>query len=201
MGSPKESLSIGGETFLGRVVRIVAKRSSVVVVSAAKGQLIPPLPAGIAVEIVRDSEPDRGPLQGIALGLAALGDRVDWAFACASDSPMIEPAWIDRLLDFEGADIDLILPRIGGRDQPLAALYRPGPAAREASSLLASGQSRLGLLAERLRSRILIEKDFRNTDPAFRTIENINTPQAYRRLIENEFPSADKPRPKGDDEP
>lgn len=193
MGRPKEFLPFGSETLLARVIRIVASRSTVVVVSAAVGQRLPPIPDGIAVEVVRDPEPDRGPLQGLAVGLATLSGRVDWAFACASDAPMIEPAWIDRLLDCEDAELDLILPRIAGRDQPLAAIYRTGPAALEADRLLASGQSRLSLLADRLRTRRLSEASFLEVDPEFRTLRNLNTPGEYQSLIEDMEPSDPEP--------
>src|SRR5919108_6298616 len=70
MGRPKAWLPFAGEVMLPRVVRLLGEAVAPVVVVAAPGQDVPELPAGI--EIVRDPEPGRGPLQGLAAGLVAL---------------------------------------------------------------------------------------------------------------------------------
>src|SRR5262245_46114604 len=75
MGRPKAWLPIGGETMLGRVVRLLGEVVSPLVVVAAPGQELPPLPPGVTV--VRDPERGRGPLQGLAAGLPALGGTVE----------------------------------------------------------------------------------------------------------------------------
>src|SRR5690349_21785016 len=67
MGQPKAWLPFGGELMLPRVVRLLSEAVRPVVVVAAPGQDLPPLPADVAV--VRDEERGRGPLQGLAAGL------------------------------------------------------------------------------------------------------------------------------------
>src|ERR1044071_7366702 len=99
MGSPKAWLDFGGETLLARVVRSVRRACAPVIVVAAPGQDVPPLPPDVA--IARDPLEGRGPLQGIAAGLQALlesGSReaVDAAFVSSTDAPFLEPALIDR---------------------------------------------------------------------------------------------------------
>ena len=152
MGRPKEWLTLGGETFLERVVRLVAERASLVVVSAAGRQELPPLPSTVVV--VRDPEPEGGPLVGLRGGLDALVGRAEWAFATATDAPFLEPRWIDRLRD-HAEGVELVLPHVDGRDHPLAALYRVGPAADATGRLLGEGRRRLVDLAEELRTRRL----------------------------------------------
>lgn len=181
MGRPKEWLPIGDEVLLQRVVRRVATRASLVVVASAEGQDLPALPP--EVERVVDPEPDRGPLQGLAVGMEALAGRVRWAFACSSDAPLLRPPWIDRLAEFIAEDVDLILPRIEGRDQPLAALYRPEIAASAAAELLAAGRSRLGLIRDRLRARTVGEDPLREVDPDLSTLRNLNTLADYQEVI------------------
>src|SRR5215210_4078232 len=70
MGRPKAWLPFAGEFMLPRVVRLLREVVSPIVVVAASEQDVPPLPGDI--RIVRDDERDRGPLQGLATGLAAL---------------------------------------------------------------------------------------------------------------------------------
>src|SRR5271163_1843080 len=79
MGKPKAWLPIGGELMLPRVVRLLAEAVTPIVVVAALEQNLPPLPG--EVRIVRDDEKGRGPLQGLAAGLAALHGSAEAAYA------------------------------------------------------------------------------------------------------------------------
>ncbi|WP_169974441.1 molybdenum cofactor guanylyltransferase [Tautonia rosea] len=182
MGRPKEWMPIGEETFLQRMVRLVSTRTPLVVVAAAKGQELPALPA--EVERVFDLEPDRGPLQGFAVGMQALASRSTWAFACATDCPLLRPEWIDRLLACTSDKMDLILPHVEGHDQPLAALYRPEVAAEAAAELLATGQTPLRLIRNQLRTHTVEAEILADVDPDFLTVRNINTQSDYEILIE-----------------
>src|SRR5471030_81633 len=83
MGQPKAWLPIAGELMLPRVVRLLREVVTPIVVVAAPDQDVPPLPDD--VQIVRDEKQDRGPLQGLAAGLAALQGSVDAAFASSCD--------------------------------------------------------------------------------------------------------------------
>src|SRR5262245_54832974 len=91
MGRPKAWLPFGDETLLARVVRRVREVASPVVVVAAPDQDVPALARDVA--IVRDPIAGLGPLQGIAAGLDALGDRVRAAFVSSTDVPFLEPAF------------------------------------------------------------------------------------------------------------
>ena len=78
MGTPKAALEWHGSTLLRRVTGIVARAAGgPVVVVRAPGQELPALPRG--VEIAEDAREGRGPLQGLAAGLAAVeGPRRAW---------------------------------------------------------------------------------------------------------------------------
>src|SRR4051794_29573927 len=95
MGQPKAWLPFGPGGMLQGVVRLVGEAVGPIVVVAAPGQDCPPLPDGVT--IVRDPVSGRGPLQGIAAGLAALPDSVELAYASATDVPFLRPAWVGRL--------------------------------------------------------------------------------------------------------
>ena len=97
MGTPKAALEWHGSTLLGRTVRIVARATSgPVVVVRAPGQDLPELPEGTLV--ADDPREGRGPVQGIAAGLAALTGHADVAFVSSTDMPFLHPAFIRRVL-------------------------------------------------------------------------------------------------------
>ena len=135
MGQPKAWLPFGTERMLQRVVRLVSTVAGPIVVVAAPGQELPALPE--AVRVARDPLRGRGPLQGLAAGLAALPDEVELAYATATDVPFLQPAWIDRLVALIG-DHDLAMPLCDGFLHPLAALYRRASVLPACESLLRS---------------------------------------------------------------
>src|SRR6516164_5214857 len=120
MGRPKAWLPFGGELMLPRVVRLLGEAAAPIVVVAAPEQDVPPLPADVAV--VRDEEKGRGPLQGLAAGLAALAGRADAAYLSSCDVPFLQPAFVRRLIGLLG-ERAVCVPRVGDYHHPLAALY------------------------------------------------------------------------------
>jgi len=191
MGSPKAWLDFGGETLLARVVRTVRRVCAPVVVVAAPGQDVPPLPPDIA--IARDPLEGRGPLQGIAAGLQALldapegSDGVDAAFVTSTDAPFLAAALIARLAALRG-DHDIAVPHTEGHFHPLTAIYA-GTCLAHIEALLAADRLRPFFLFERVRTVIcdaatlLADPDLAAADPALRSFENLNTPDDYARAL------------------
>ena len=182
MGRPKAWLPFGTEVLLQRVVRLVGAGvgGGPVVVVAAPGQDLPPLPGSSA--IVRDEVAGRGPLQGLAAGLAALPNPVEFAFATATDVPFLEPGWIGRLRELIGDD-DLAIPHVDGYHHPLAALYRRATVLPAVRALLAADRLRPFFLVESVRSRVVVADELRGVDPGLRTLRNLNTPEDYERAL------------------
>lgn len=181
MGRPKAWLPFGPEVLLQRVVRLVREVVGSVVVVAAPGQDLPQLPGEVAV--VRDDVEGRGPLQGLAAGFAALGDRVELAYATATDVPFLQPAWITRLAELIGDD-DLAMPWVGGYHHPLAALYRPATVLPAIEGLLRADRLRPFFLLELVRNRIVPPEELSDIDPLGLTLRNINSPEDYRQALD-----------------
>lgn len=179
MGRSKAWLPFGPERLLPRIVRLVGEAASPVVVVAAPGQDLPPLPPG--VRVVRDAVECRGPLQGLASGLEALGGPA-LAYATSTDAPLPVPDWIARLAALIG-DADLAIPRAGGRVHPLAAIYRRATALPVIQQRLAAGALRPTDLPGLLRTRIVEEDELRDVDPDLATLVNLNTPEEYRLAL------------------
>ena len=65
------------------------------------------------MQVVRDRHPDRGPLEGLATGLAALEPAIEAAYVTGCDVPLLVPAFVTRVMDLLG-DRDCAVPCIDG---------------------------------------------------------------------------------------
>jgi molybdenum cofactor guanylyltransferase len=185
MGTSKAALEWHGSTLLRRTAGIVARATGgpVVVVRAA-GQGLPSLPPGTIV--IEDPRQGKGPVQGIAAGLAALRGRAEAAFVCSTDLPFLHPAFVRRVLralaERDGADVALPVAR--GYRQPLAAAYRVG-LADAAERLVAAGRLRPAFLFDECRVERLDEAALRrdpllaSLDPDLDSVVNVNEPADY----------------------
>ena len=180
MGRPKAWLDFGPERMLQRVVRQVATVAEDVALVAATGQELPPLPPSVIV--VHDPVHGLGPLQGLAAGLAALPDRVELAYATATDVPFLQTGWIRRLAELIGAN-DLAIPHCEGYHHPLAALYRRATVLPAIEDLLRADRRRLIFLMDSLPTRVVSEEELRGVDPRLGTLRNLNTPEEYHAAL------------------
>ena len=185
MGRPKAWLPFGDELMLPRVVRLLGEVVAPIVVVAAPGQDVPPLTS--IIEIVRDPERGRGPLQGLAAGLLALRGRVEAAYLSSCDVPFLQPAFVRRLLELLG-DHAICVPEVDGYRHPLAAVYRLEVAA-VAERLLNEDRLRPAFLFEEVPTRIVRPEELADVDPTFQTLRNLNTPADYEAALRDSFPA------------
>jgi molybdenum cofactor guanylyltransferase len=180
MGQPKAWLPFGPERLLQRVVRLVGTVARPIAVVAAPGQELPDLPA--EVSIVRDPVAGRGPLQGLAAGLAGLAEPVELVYATATDVPFLEPRWITRLVELIDAH-DLAIPRIGEQYHPLAAVYRREAVLPVIDRMLTEDRLKLQRIVELVPSRVVREDEMIAVDPLLGTLRNLNRPEDYERAL------------------
>ena len=183
MGTPKAALEWHGSTLLRRVVGIVGRSvDGPVVVVRAAGQTLPDLPDG--VEVVEDEREGRGPLQGLAAGLAAVRDRAHAAYASSTDVPLLHPRFIRRVLAGLDDDIDVVLPEVGGFRHPLAAVYRT-ELVDVVERLISEDRMRPAFLFESCRVRrldaeaLLADPALAALDPDLDSVLNLNEPSDY----------------------
>ncbi|MBV9012060.1 MAG: NTP transferase domain-containing protein [Pseudonocardiales bacterium] len=186
MGTPKAALEWHGSTLLRRTLGVLARsvEEPLVVVRAPNQPLPDLLPE---VEVVEDPEEGRGPLQGIAAGLAALATRAQAAFVCSTDLPFLHPVFVRRVMRALTDDLDVVLPLARGYPQPLAAAYRVTLAPLVAE-LVAGGDLRPAFLFGHPRCRalrldgavLLADPELAAADPALESVVNVNSPEDYR---------------------
>ncbi len=179
MGQPKAWLPFAGEIMLVRVVRLLGQVVRPIVVVAAPGQDVPPLPE--EVRIVRDEEKGRGPLQGLAAGLQALNGHAEAAYLSSCDAPFLRPAFVQRLLDLRGENA-ICVPRVGAYHHPLAAVYRLD-VAHVVQRLLAEDRLRPIFLFEAVPTRVVEPAELADVDPTFQSLRNLNTPEEYEAAL------------------
>ncbi len=185
MGSPKAALDWHGSTLLRRVTGLAQRTvDGPVVVVRAPEQELPALHPGIGV--VSDAREGRGPLQGLAAGLAGIGDRAQVAYVSSTDVPLLHPAFIRRVIDAVTADVDVVLPEIHGFRQPLSAAYRTS-LLPQVEDLIAADKLKPAFLFERCRvlrlddAAMLRDPALAAADPGLSSVRNLNEPRDYEQ--------------------
>ncbi len=175
MGLPKATLPFGPESMVERVGRVLSTVVSPIVVVAAEGQPLPDFK--LPVQIVRDQRPERGPLEGLAAGLAALASQVDAAYVTSCDVPLLEPGFVKRMIVRLG-DHEAAVPMQADMLHPLAAVYRTS-VLKAIRSLLAADQLRLMGVFDLVDAVRVPVEELADVDPLLHTLRNLNTPADY----------------------
>jgi molybdopterin-guanine dinucleotide biosynthesis protein A len=175
MGVAKATLPFGPELMLQRVVRLLAQAMSPIVVVAAPGQELPPLPVGVM--LTNDEREGRGPLEGLLAGLTAIVPHADAAYVTSCDVPLLVPAFVLYMIERLG-NCDIAVPVEGEFSHPLAGAYRTSvlPHIRE---LLATDQLRPTCLFDRVKTCRVPVEELRAVDPLLATLQNLNRPEDY----------------------
>jgi molybdopterin-guanine dinucleotide biosynthesis protein A len=181
MGRDKATLPFGPELMLARVVRLVGEvvAPANIVVVAAPEQVLPPLPATVA--IARDLYRERGPLEGLAAGLRQFAGRVDAAYATACDVPLLAPAFVAKMFELLG-DHDIAVPRDGEHHHPLAAVYRT-TVLPHVERLLSADRLRPRFLFDEVNTREVNVEQLRAVDPQLSTLQNLNYEADYQAAL------------------
>jgi len=184
MGQPKEWLAIHGEPMLCRVVRQLGEVVSPIVVVAAADQTLPMLPAQVLV--ARDRHPDRGPLEGLRAGLHAMAThaspKLEAVFVVSCDAPLLNPAFVRRVIESLDADVDAAVPDDGDRLHPLASVYRLSVLA-PIERLLAAGQRRMQDLCLAINTRRIPAAALREVDPELASLVNVNRREEFELAL------------------
>jgi molybdopterin-guanine dinucleotide biosynthesis protein A len=180
MGLPKAALPFGPELMLQRVVRLLAETVEPIVVVAAADQQLPDLPPQVMV--TRDERAGRGPLEGMRVGLTAIANHADAAYATSCDVPLLSQAFVRRMIA-ELGEHDAAVPIDGEFYHPLAAVYRTHTATTIEQLLDQEKLRTSDLFATLLTNRVPIQ-ELRDVDPELLTLMNVNTPADYARALE-----------------
>jgi molybdopterin-guanine dinucleotide biosynthesis protein A len=185
MGTPKAALMFGNNTILERLIAELCKSFDDILIIAAPARseafpiehLLRTAPS--SVRLLRDRSEYEGAAVALARGLAAAAN--DLAFACSCDVPLLRSA-VARALYETLNGYDAVIPHLGGKPQPLCAVYRR-KAAAEIEMKLVSGEHRLTRITDALKAHRPGDMELRRIDPDLRSFMNINTPEDYNRAL------------------
>lgn len=179
MGRSKAMLDFGGEPMLARIVTHLRRHIDDVVIVAAPESIENLRIEASVVRIIRDEIAFQGPADALRRGLKDVAGEI--AFACSCDLPLLN-ADVAIALAAMLENFDAVIPEIGGRIQPLHAVYRTR-CADALEAIAARGEKRLVAIADAVNARVVGERELRAIDPELRSFFNVNTPDDYARAL------------------
>jgi molybdopterin-guanine dinucleotide biosynthesis protein A len=150
MGFDKATLTVAGEPFWQRQLRVLRELSPVVLLISARAR---PSWCPMEIEVVSDESSVHAPLSGLAAGLRHL--QTSHLLVLAIDLPRISAEHLRTLRDVARPGIGVI-PLNEGCFEPLCAIY-PVEAAATAQAALESGDISLQHFGRTLLSKSLIQ--------------------------------------------
>lgn len=170
-GRVKALIEVGGATILERQLSVLRTRVTAIAIAANDPR--PYRESGLPV--LPDRLPGKGPLAGLDAALAWCPRPYLLAVAC--DMPHLDPRVLDLLLARRAPDIDIVVPYIADRPEPLCALYARS-VAPVLERRLAAGRLRAADLMQDANLAVarVSEDEWRALDPELRALTNINTP-------------------------
>jgi molybdopterin-guanine dinucleotide biosynthesis protein A len=172
LGSDKAFLKLGGRTLLERAIEVMREACDEVAVvgDAAKFSNY-----GIAVP---DRYPGCGPLAGIHAAL--LHSSAELNLIMAVDMPFVSRELLTFLLITAAAsEAMVVVPRVGGRSQPLCAVYRR-PFAALAEEALRTGKYKIDASFDGVAVRVIGEEELGRAGFSERMFFNVNTTDDLR---------------------
>jgi molybdopterin-guanine dinucleotide biosynthesis protein A len=178
-GANKLAAPLAGRPVLEHALRAAAAVANPVVLVLGPDDPVPSLPAelGAVVVLARDAVAYRGPLAGLATGLAALPRPVDVAIVVAGDMPTLLPAVLELLVG-----VLVRKPSLGAACletepvSPLPAAVRPSVAGPAAEALLAADRRSLRGLLDAVPTVFVPAAAWRALDPDGATLRDVDTP-------------------------
>ena len=177
MGTPKALLRFEGETFLDRLIRLVAAVADpvIVVLGDHASDIRNGLERGAGARFVVNRDPERGMLSSLQCGLEAVPEKVQAVMFTPVDHPNLEALTLETLANrFQAERAPVTIPEYEGRHghpvliaRPLIAELLALPSDAQASDVIHRYRSRTSYIAV--------------DDPAVST--DIDDPAAYAELL------------------
>jgi molybdopterin-guanine dinucleotide biosynthesis protein A len=132
--------------------------------------------------VVGDKVRDCGPLGGIHAALSAT--KSERNLILSVDMPLMQAAFLGWLVALAAQGSELIsVPHVGGRTQPLCAVYHRS-VLPEIETLLLSGRRRVDFLLSAVRTRMVTDSEIVAAGFSPEIFQNVNTREEYEALLE-----------------
>ena len=169
MGRDKALVSLGGTPLIEHVLRRVEGLGDEVLITTNQ----PESYAFLGKRMAEDRKPGAGALHGLLTALAAAhGERV---LLVGCDMPFLSRPLLEHMLAIE-TDAEVVIPRRGGKLQPLHAIYSKS-CAGPVSQALEAGEKRMISFFPRIQTEIVEQETVDQYDPEGLSFFNANTPE------------------------
>jgi len=174
MGSDKALLPWAGTTLLEHTLaRLRAACNEVCILSGMQIRY-----ASYGTPVHADLVPEAGPLGGVHAGLLNLG--VSLGLFLGVDTPLV-PSPLLRALVAAAGGFDAVVPVVGGRPEPLCAVYR-GTCLAPVQRRLEAGERKMTSFWPDVRVRTMAEDELAIFGDPVVMFRNLNTTEDYLRL-------------------
>ena len=180
LGVDKQELIFAGKTFLETIVAALAPVTQRILLVGNVDPDQHQLPD--CVLIAKDELKNKGPLEGIRVGLKSLANDCEYAFVSSCDVPLLTGELV-KFLYTQMEHRDAIVPTKGERRYGMTAIYRTSlySAIQER---IAENKLRVCDLADGFDVANIDAEKLRVVDPELDTLTNINSAADYFRLLE-----------------
>jgi molybdopterin-guanine dinucleotide biosynthesis protein A len=180
MGISKAQLQLEGKSFAWHCRQRFSGFRSWCAVGAFGSEVVEDLRG---VPWLDDTVADRGPLEGLSVGLAWAHERAIWAFVSTIDVPLIETRLASVLLEAVTSSSEIVMPSWGGHRYGLTALYKSEIAGR-LRKLVDDGFRKVSDLPLHFETQLVDEATVRGVDPHLNSFSRINTPEEYQAFFD-----------------
>lgn len=185
-GMNKALLPCGEEAFIDRQIRLAGQGSDEIIVVSNDSVLNIHLQKHENVRVVPDVYVGEGPLAGLHAGLMASSHEMVWLIGC--DQPFLDLTAASYLLrKMAEGQFQAVVPVVGGRNQPLHAIYRKEIGVI-AESLLYSGERSFVSLLEHVSWLGIEENEFIESGISLKFTDDIDTPEQYDKELKELLP-------------
>ena len=172
MGTDKAFLALAGRPMIEHVLRTLKTVvSRVIIVTNSPG-----LYRAYEATVITDVLDKRGPLTGIYSGIISSDDEYNVVVAC--DMPFLNPGLLSYMMGL-APGYDAVIPAVGGRVEPLHAVYSKNLLPVMAARIREDARSIQGIF-DSAQVRYVTEEEISRFDPERRSFINLNTPQEYK---------------------
>jgi molybdenum cofactor cytidylyltransferase len=128
MGTPKALLTLDGETFLDRLIRLFSNVGimPIVVLGHQAGQIRSGIQRGAGSTFVMNPDPERGMLSSLQCGLEAVPQEAEAVMFMPVDHPNLESSTLEKLIGhFETERAPVTIPAFHGEHGHPVLIARP----------------------------------------------------------------------------
>ena len=173
-GVNKALLEVGGRTNIERVLGALGPLCNELIL-VANDPALARLPN---VHVVLDRDPHAGVLPALAQGLESA--RAELAVVVACDMPFLSRDLLREQVR-RCTEVDVVIPLIDGRPEPMHAVYRRDTCLAAIQAALGAGERRMVSFLDQLRVERLSEAELTAFDPQLLSFFNTNTPEDLHR--------------------